>query len=230
MTTMTLNEARELSGLVPKALAISVAAASQERQRNADPMIPPTSKTALARQARQDGVAQIAELQVIAQRADAAIAAFVAQASASWADGGGTEGELKRQAAWARTRPLLGNNPDQIAAKVEAAAKDALQRGDTSTLEALRREAPAHAQAIGAPLPAETIRGLDLTSGSPVAVHARQLEDRAKVGAYRVTTALGLISETLKSDGDLPAVAPGFGPTEEYHSARHTLTPQAVTA
>lgn len=103
---------------------------------------------------------------------------LVAKLTAGHRQPGGTEEELRRQAAWSRLEKKLDAVPaDSI--KFSAALgilKAAAEAGDESTLQAARRELPAYLERNKERLPNESAVWLDMNGGPPETVAARVVE------------------------------------------------------
>lgn len=103
---------------------------------------------------------------------------LVAKLTAGHRQPGGTEEELRRQAAWSRLEKKL----DMVeAGKLKfSAALDILnaaaQSGDEATLQAARRELPAYLDRHKERLPHESAVWLDMNGGPPETVAARVVE------------------------------------------------------
>lgn len=103
---------------------------------------------------------------------------LVAKLTAGHRQPGGTDEELRRQAAWSRLEKQLDLVPAE-SIKFSAALsilEAAAASGDEATLQAARRELPAYLERNKERLPRESAVWLDMNGGPPETVAARVVE------------------------------------------------------
>lgn len=103
---------------------------------------------------------------------------IVRELTASHRQPAGTEAELLRQAAWSRLEATLNTlGPGVVRFGVaDKLLRQAAEVGDEATLQAARRELPAHLARHNEMLPAEMATWLDIVAGPEDAAEARLIE------------------------------------------------------
>jgi hypothetical protein len=165
------------------------------------------------------------DLQVKYDRARREFNEILAKTTASHrAAGGGTEGELRRQAAWSRMERTLNALPQSSVKYVTAndLLMKAAQTGDQDTLDAARVELPSWLEHQGETMPDSLGDWLDIQSSIPGVGDARAAAMQHERPMDRAAMAVGHTSHGL-ANGKPPQILVGMNEGEVVHVSEEAV-------